>query len=129
MAWKIYGWGMLLLVLVTAAGRLTIHFKRPGSVTSWDLFEAVFNLVLIPGLFGFAYGRPYLRRLFWELAVPLAWVALVCGLFSPTHRKLVREKGLRVAVAASLASLVLNIPGIWAITLYAYFRPEIWMRR
>ena len=126
MAWKIYAWGMCLLVVVTAAGRVGMRLKRPRSTAGWDLFEAAFNLVLMPGLFGFAYQRAYLPRMFWEIVVPLAWVAMAYGLFSPTHRKLAREKGVRVAVLASLASCALNLPGMWAVTRYAYARPEIW---
>jgi len=126
MAWKTYAWVMLVLVLATAVGRVGMRFKRPGSTSNWDLFEAAFNLVLIPGLFGFAYRRAYLPRIFWEVIVPAAWVAILYGLFSPTHRKLAREKGVRIAVFASLGSLALNLPGMLAITLYAYWRPEIW---
>jgi hypothetical protein len=126
MAWKIYAWGMLMLVAITLVGRLWMRVRRSGSAGNWDLFEAAFNVVLLPGLFGFAYHRAYLHRTFWEVTVPLAWVAIGYGIFSPTHRKLAREKGVEVALAASLASFALNFPGMLAITLYAYRRPEIW---
>ena len=126
MAWKIYAWGMLALAAVTLVGRLAIRLKRPGLTHAWDLIEAVLNLVLIPGLFGFAYGRAYYSHWFWQFAVPLAWAGMLYSMVSPTHRKLAREKGLRVAIPAALGSLVLNVPGMVALTLYAYSRPEIW---
>lgn len=125
-AWKIYAWAMLALVAITFVGRIWIRFKRASLVTNWDLFEAAFNLVLVCGLFGYAYQRPYLAQVFWEITVPLAWIATIYSPFSPTHRKLAREKTVRVAISAALASFGLNLPGMLAVTLYAYSSPEIW---
>lgn len=87
------------------------------------------NFVLLPALFGFAYRRPAFVRPFWEVTVPLAWAALVFGVFSPTHRRQAREKGVPVAVATVLGSLALNLPGMWAINLYAYSQSSIWNRQ
>jgi len=126
MLWKIYAWSMLVLAVITLAGRAMMHFKRPGSTNRWDLIEAMLNFVLLPALFGFAYRRPVLFRLFWQVCVPLAWAAIVFGIFSPTHRKLAREKGVPAALAAVLGSAALNLPGMWAITLYAYSSSGIW---
>ena len=126
MAWKVYAWCMAVLAAVTLGGRIGMHLRRPGSVARWDHIEAGMNLVLLAGLFGFAYERALGSRLFWEVAVPAAWAGLVYGLFSPTHRKLAREKGARVAALAGAASLAMNLPGLLAVTLYAYARPGIW---
>lgn len=126
MWWKIYAWSMLLLAVVTLVGRGLAHFRRTGLTSRWDLVEAVSNFVLLPALFGFAYRQPLVFRWFWKVVVPLAWAGLFFGLFSPTHRKLAREKGLPLALAAGLGSAALNLPGIWAITLYAYSSSGIW---
>ncbi|HEX3745767.1 MAG TPA: hypothetical protein VHW09_17620 [Bryobacteraceae bacterium] len=126
MAWKFYAWAILVLAVVTLAGRMVAHFYRPASTGTWDLCEAALNFVLLPALFGFAYRRAILPHLFWEITVPLAWMAFVYGQFSPTHRKLAREKGFRVAVAASLGSFAVNLPGMWAITMYAYASSDLW---
>jgi hypothetical protein len=126
MAWKTYAWGMLLLAVITFVGRVGFHLKRHGSTTYWDLLQAVFNFIMMPALFGFVYHRAYFFRAFWEVTVPLAWVALLYGLFSPTQRKLARQMGIRVAVLVSLVSLALSLPGMLAITRYAYLRPNIW---
>ena len=126
MAWKIYACVMLVLIAGTLVGRVVMHARRPAAVSNWDLWEAVFNLVLLPGLFGVAWGRAVLTQVVWEFLVPLAWLAFGYSLFSPTHRELARKKGMRVAALAALASAVLNIPGMAAITLYAYWRPGIW---
>ena len=63
MAWKTYAWGMLLLAVITFVGRVGFHLKRPGSTTYWDLFQAVFNFIMMPALFGFVYHRAYFFRL------------------------------------------------------------------
>ena len=117
---------MLGLAVITFIGRIWIRFDRPKLVPNWDLFEAAFNFVLLLGLFGYVYQRPYLAQVFWEITVPLAWIAAMYSLFSPTHRKLAREKALRVAIAVALTSFGLSFPGMLAVTLYAYSRPEIW---
>lgn len=126
MAWKTYAWGMLGLAAATIAGRFAMFFRRSGSASAWDLWEALFNLLLLPGLFGLAYRRAYLTRVFWEAVVPLAWAAFVYSPFSPTHLRVVREKGMWVAVIATVVSSAVNVPGMLAITLYAYWRPDIW---
>lgn len=126
MAWKIYAWTMLALVVITFVGRIWIRFKHPGAVTTWDLFEPAFSLVLMFGLFGYVYQRPYLAQVFWEITVPLAWIAAIYSLISPKNRKLAQKKTARVAIFAALASFGLSFPGMLAVTLYAYSRPEIW---
>jgi len=92
MAWRIYAWSMLLLAVITLVGRIGVRLRRPAAVANWDLFEAAFNLVLIPGLFGFVYQRACLGPLFWEIITPLAWAAAFYGLSSPTHRRLARKR-------------------------------------
>ena len=102
-----------------------MQWKRPALVSRYDLFESLFVLLVLPGLFGFAFGRPIGPHALWQVLVVVLVVLSLYSLFSPKMKQLA-AKGWGPLIAAVVVSAVIGGPGLYALVVYAYFSPRIW---
>lgn len=113
MIWKVYAW---LLLLLTARSWLDL---LRADISTRDVIDMPVSIVLVVGVFGYAFRRPLLIPGFWRvwLVGQIAW--------DVTYNLLGLDREGR-----SLALyLVFTVPAYVALVLYGFFSESVWRSR
>jgi hypothetical protein len=124
-AWKIYFWLFTVVTAGSAIGRFLLFRKSRKVVTPYDLVEAVIGILLLPGLYGFAYGHAIGIQFVWEAAAIFSIGNSVAHFFRPKMR-LLAAKGWQVVLGVATVELALGLPALYALFRYAFLSPVIW---
>ena len=125
MAWKIYFWILLLLLLLA----YTAIFMGMPSI--WDLLDSFISLVAITGLFSYAYKKRILTPKFWSIVFVtiIAWdftYNLILTDYLGVAQQI--EQDYKSSIATKLASLALVIPEYIALYLLAFNSDLLWKK-
>jgi hypothetical protein len=124
--WKIYVVAFSVIAIFSGLGRLVLYFKKPGSVSVLDLINGFYNLLMLPALSGFAWHRAIGIRGVWIIAVPVLIILSSVEMFSPKMAEFRAKAGDMKFALAMAAQFALGLPGLYALILYAFFRPNLW---
>ncbi len=124
--WQIYVWAFAVMLVLSAAGRVILFFKRPTVVSRLDIVEGLIGLIAIPALFGFAYQKPNGPHALWMILCAVFVVLSIYQFFTPKMKKLY-QKGWLVSGGAIGLQAALGAPALWALVRYSFFEPALWM--
>lgn len=123
MAWKIYFWILLLLLLLSYAAIFT------GAPSIWDVFDIIISLAAITGLFAYAYKKKVLTAKFWSITflVIIAWDLTYNLVLSEYLGVAQNISGSRDASPIqTLVGLALVMPEYIALYLLAFKSDTLW---
>ena len=113
MIWKVYAWLLLLLTATSWLGLLR------AEISTRDVIDIPVSIVLIVGVFGYAFRRTLLVAAFWRvwLVAQIAW--------DVSYNVL----GLDREGRALALYLAFTVPAYVALLLYGYFSEPVWRSR
>jgi len=123
--WLLYAWCFSVVIVLSAAGRLVVRFKKPEMVSRFDVVEGFLGLIAIPALFGFALQQAVGMHWFW-MAVAIVFVVLSIWQFNSEKMKQLCAKGWRPTTLAIVAMVVLGGPALYSLVVYSFFQPQLW---
>jgi peptidoglycan/LPS O-acetylase OafA/YrhL len=122
--WKAFAIGAALWL----AGTIALYVDDPSLISAASIGDALVSTFVLFGLLGYAFGRRFLARKVWKLAVPLTpiWDIAYPTLLLP-ERPL--EASHTAACLVGLAFLVLALTKYIALFRYAYRSDNVWTER
>lgn len=119
MGWKIYFWFMIVFSVFAYLGQ--------GFSRHWEIIDAMIFTLSAVGLYAFCWGKRIGTHVFWKVFffVQIVWNGYY-QFFIPMVPSAKEAIGSMPQSSAAILNIVLFLPLLIAIFLYAFKRSDIW---